>query len=683
MSKAWLSSAPANKFAKLYIPLLVSTLGGISSTTAISKSLDGNPVTNLDQQAQQILSRLDLSAKVGQMIQGEILNIKEAMEKSNQHPVRDLGLGSVLAGGNSIIPDNSPAGWRLELSKFQAEAKASTAGLPLLIGVDAVHGHGIVAGATVFPHNIGLGAANDPQLMHEIGAVVAKEVLSTGFNWTFAPAVSIARDARWGRTYESLGESPDLQKTLTEPFIRGLQETLFDSIAMSACAKHFIGDGGTIWGTGFKNWTTGELTIDRGDTRGTYQDLITLHGQGYIEAMKANVDTVMISYSSVNGMKMHEKGDLINTYLKAPKDKGGLGFQGLVVSDWNAIDELETPGVVDPLKRFKLQVIKSVNAGIDMLMVHEKLDITATEKDTVFRFDRTHQYLMEAVREGRVPMSRIDDAVTRILKIKIKTGLIANAAKLSLPPAKVAKEVLGSAAHRELARRAVRESLVLLKNDGDAFPITKNKYNLICVAGQKADNFGIQVGAWTVGWQGTDGNATKTPGGHTILQGLREAAEAAGIPLTFSADGKFSDAACRSDKTLRIVVVGEQPYAEFFGDSENLNLSADDNLVLQNAKSARGATAVILLSGRPLIVTKQLASWQAFVAAWLPGSQGEGVADVLFGKANFSGKLTQSWPTSMDQLPFSNREDALFPYGYGLEYGQNLNPAQQASDGVL
>ncbi len=682
MSKSWLRPRPANKFPKIMLPILVCTLSGASIGNAGSKDLKGtaNPIS-LDQQAQAILSRLDLSAKVGQMIQGELLNVKEAI-KNNEHPVRDLGLGSVLAGGNSIITDNSPAGWRSELSTLQAEAIASANGIPLLLGVDAVHGHAIVLGATVFPHNIGLGATRNPKLLQQIGSVVAKEVLSTGFNWTFAPAVSVARDVRWGRSYESLGETAELQQQLTGPFIRGLQETPVDNITLSATAKHFIGDGGTVWGTGFKSYITGEVGIDRGDTQANTQDLIALHGQGYVAAIKANVDTVMISYNSVNGVRMHENGQLINSYLKAPKSAGGLEFKGLVISDWNAIDDIPIADASDPLQRFKTQLVTATNAGIDMFMVSEKIDISGSEKDTVFRFDRAHQFLMEAVNEGLIPLSRIDDAVSRILKIKIKTGIVANAKKLALSPLKVNEEILGQSANRQVARAAVRETLVLLKNDADTLPISRSKYKIICVAGAKADDFGAQAGAWTTGWQGTNGNVSKTPGAKTILDGLRAEAAAAGIPLVYEADGAFTNSACSADKSLRLAVVGEQPYAEFLGDSSNLVLQADDSLVVKNVQSAKGATAVVLISGRPLIITKDIAQWQALVAAWLPGSQGEGVSDVLFGKFNFTGKLSQSWPVSMDQLPFANRDEALFPYGFGLQYGPYASNAAKSSSSM-
>lgn len=674
--------SPANKLFRVAVPLLACGLSTLAGGAAQSGA---NTQTLMEQDVRNYLAGLDLSAKVGQMIQAEILNVQEAMDKYHARPIRDLGIGSVLAGGNSIIKDNSPAGWRKFLGNLQAEALASKAGLPLLTGVDAVHGHAIVKGATVFPHNIGLGAARDPDLMKQIGAATAREVLSTGFNWTFAPAVSVARDPRWGRTYESLGESPELQTLLAGPFIEGLQETAVNSVYLSATAKHFLGDGGTQWGTGFKSWTTGIAGIDRGDTSGQLPELMAVHGQGYIEAIDVDVNTVMISYNLVNGLHMHGHKDLVANYLKKSKEDGGLGFNGLVISDWNAIDEIPFKEIKDPVQRYKAQVIQSVNAGIDMVMVEGRI-VTSEEKttaqqeieyDTRYRYERVHQFILEAVAEGRIPLARIDDAVTRILRVKLKTGLIP--ATRNLHAARPAsgnevlravpgKEVLGDASHREIARDAVRKSLVLLKNDADALPIQKAKYSALCVIGSKADDFGVQAGAWTTGWQGTIGNEFKTEGARTILDGLRARAANENIPLYYSADGNQINAACRGEGSLRLVVIGENPYAEFLGDSNDLRLSTDDQSLLRKAQAGQGATAVILISGRPLIVTDQVGQWQALVAAWLPGSQGEGIADVLFGDYDFTGKLSQTWPSSMGQLPLVAGDQGLFPYGFGLQY---------------
>jgi beta-glucosidase len=574
------------------------------------------------------------------MIQAEILNIDEAM-RTGENPIRDLGLGSVLAGGDSLIKPNTGEAWQAQLSRLQAEALASAASLPLLIGVDAVHGHALVRGATVFPHNIGLGAARDPKLMQRIGQATAREVLSTGFNWTFAPAVSVARDIRWGRSYESFGSNPDLQKLLVQPYIRGLQETMFDRHFMAATAKHFLGDGGTLWGTGYP-LTGSTKGIDRGDTRGDIKSIMALHGQGFREAIAANVDTIMISYNSINGVKMHAEKSLIADYLKAPASSGGLGFQGFVISDWNATDELPVPGVKDPLQRYQQQLIQAVNAGIDMIMVHDKLELSPTKKDKLFRFARAHHLLLEAVKDGRVSEARIDDAVTRIMTIKQRLGLLGGGPEQE--PPSMPQQVLGQAAHRELAREAVRKSLVLLKNEDQTLPLTRQKYQTICVAGSKADDFGVQAGGWTTGWQGTLGNASKTSGAKTILDGLRAAAQSTGMELIYAADGLFPGKACSQKNSLQLVVAGEKPYAEYFGDRDDLSLSREDSDLLKSVEAWPGRLAVVLIAGRPLNVQAQLGQWQALVAAWLPGSQGEGVADVLFGDYPFVGQLPMDWP---------------------------------------
>jgi beta-glucosidase len=627
-----------------------------------SLSATQTPTTEpTDQEIQMHLARLDLRAKVGQMIQAEILNVKEAMDKG-QHPIRDLGLGSVLAGGNSIIADSSPAGWRKFLGDMQAEAAASSARFPLLTGVDAVHGHAIVKGATVFPHNIGLGATQNPELMRAMGEVVAKEVLATGFNWNFAPAVSVARDPRWGRTYESFGYDPQLQNILTAPTIEGMQETPSSGIHMSATAKHFLADGGTAWGTGFPIGTTGLAGIDRGNSVGDLQRLMAIHGQGYLQAINADVHTIMISYNLVNGTRMHANDQLVERFLKAPKEQGGLGFRGLVVSDWNAIEEIPFAAIPDTLERYKAQVIKSVQAGVDMLMVEGKLDLP-TGRDNLFRYERAYQTILQAVRDGVISEQRINDAVTRILTVKLKSGL-----KPGIPTHTEAREVLGIREHREIARQAVRESLVLLKNNNATLPIRAEKYRALCVAGSKADDFGVQAGAWTTGWQGTLGNASKSAGSKTILEGLRSAASQRGIPVFFAANGIFTNGECNSPDGLRLVVAGENPYAEYFGDSNNLVLPAEDTKVLANTRGSASPTAIVLISGRPVIISRDIQDWDALVAAWLPGSQGEGVADVLFGDFNFKGKLSQPWPASMSQVPFKDGDQLLFPLGHGLRY---------------
>ena len=614
------------------------------------------------------VNQLNLSEKIGQMIQAQIINLQDDMTSTGRSAIKELSLGSVLAGGDSIIADNTPTGWRSFFARLQSDALASSAGLPMLIGVDAVHGHGIVKGATLFPHNIGLGATKNPELISRIGGAVAREVLATGFNWNFAPGVIVAQDIRWGRTYESFGQSPELQELLAGPFTRGLQETPIGGLYMVGSAKHFLGDGGATWGTGMPSVITKVPQIDRGDTRGDLASIKALHVKGYEQAIAAGIDTVMASYSSVNGVHMHANKDLLTDFLKADKSRGGLGFNGFVISDWNAVDELNVGDIRDPIAKYKAQLVTTVNAGVDMIMVFGKLDFGGGREDSEFRYRRVHQLIKEAVQEGLITESRINDAVERILRIKSRVGLLDRSKAFVNLKAddKTLDQLFGAQEHRQIARQAVRESMVLLKNEAQTLPITATKYKRICVAGSKADDFGVQAGAWTVGWQGQVGNVNKTAGAMTILEGIRSAAAVRGIEVLFAADGKFAPDVCGTDALL-ISVVGEKPYAEYYGDTNNLSLGSDDLQLLTNARASGNAPMLtLLLSGRPLIITSELPNWQAFVAAWLPGSQGEGVADVLFGDFEFRGKLPMPWPRDMTQVPMRDGMVPLFNLGAGL-----------------
>ncbi|MBM4251539.1 MAG: beta-glucosidase [Deltaproteobacteria bacterium] len=655
----------------------VNLVGALSLAT-VAQGQPSYPRTADEVHVDRIINRLSLSEKIGQMIQAQIINLQDEMAHGRR-PIKELNLGSILAGGDSIIADNTPAGWRTFFATMQAEAKASSSGLPMLIGVDAVHGHGIVRGATLFPHNIGLGAARSPELIQGVGAAVAREVLATGFNWNFAPGVIVARDIRWGRTYESFGQNPELQELLAGPFTRGLQETPLGGLYMVGSAKHFLGDGGATWGTGMPSVINGKPQIDRGDTSGDLAAIKALHVKGYEQAIDAGVDTVMASYSSVNGVRMHANKALLTDYLKADKAADGLGFTGFVISDWNAVDELDvgTPDnpIDNPIARYKAQLVTSVNAGVDMIMVFGKLDFGAGREDREYRYRRVHQLLTEAVEQGLITEQRINDAVSRILRIKSRIGLLDGeraSANLTVNDTSL-DQLFGAKEHRQLARTAVRASMVLLKNDAATLPIDTSKYKRICVAGSKANDFGTQAGAWTVGWQGQVGNANKTAGASTILDGIKSLAAARGLEVIYAEDGKFSREVCKND-ALVIAVIGEKPYAEYYGDAPNLSLSNEDQQLLENAKSNQAPLAVVLLSGRPLIITNELPSWQAFVAAWLPGSQGEGVADVLFGDFNFSGKLPLPWPRDMSQIPMKEGMVPLFPYGTGLSYGNGSDP---------
>ncbi|HEX9058594.1 MAG TPA: glycoside hydrolase family 3 N-terminal domain-containing protein, partial [Clostridia bacterium] len=512
---------------------------------------------------------------------------------------------------------------------YQDAAMSTPNKIPIIYGIDAVHGHNTVYGAVVFPHNIGLGAANDPALMSKIASVTASEMIATGVNWDFGPCVAVARDIRWGRTYESFGEDPNLVSSVSVPFIQTLQE----QFGITATAKHFLADGGTKWGTGYNN-----VSIDQGNAVMSEEELDKIHLPVYEAAVKAGVKTVMVSFSSWNGIKNHENKHLIQEVLK---DK--LGFKGFVISDYEAIHQLSGSNL-------DKQLVASVNAGVDMFMEprhwRECIDI-----------------LKGAVKKGDIKEVRINDAVSRILKVKLETGLFEN----PTGEKKLAASNLGEEKNKEIARNAVKESLVLLKNDKNILPLRKNAR--ILVFGPAADNVGIQCGGWTKTWQGgEDKGGSRWMAGSTILDGFKKiAGENGGTIVTDIKTAGKVDAA--------IVVIGEKPYAEYMGDDKNLDLYS--GLALQgnreaiNKAKALGVPVVtVMVSGRPRIVTDEIGNWSAFVEAWLPGTEGAAVADVLYGNSDFRGKLPVTWPKTAKQIPIHSGDGGnqapLFPQGFGL-----------------
>ena len=579
-----------------------------------------------DGRVNALLARMGLDEKIGQMTQPD----QEALE--DEADVENLAVGSVLSGGNSDPRTNSFEDWRALYERLQARALRSRLRIPILYGVDAVHGHSNVVGAVIFPHNVGLGATRDAALVEEVSRITAREVRATGINWTFAPCVAVPRDERWGRTYEGFSEDPKLVAELGGAATRGLQgHGLDDPLGVLACPKHFAGDGGTGYGTGMKH-DQGRYPLDRGDVRLSAAELDALHLQGYRASIAAGVGSIMPSYSSWNGEKASGNKRLLTDILK-----GEMGFLGLVISDYNAIEEL--PG------DYRAQIKQSVNAGMDMFMVPQK-------------YRQFIVNLKALVAAGEVPLTRIDDAVRRILRVKAAMGLLEQ--KFSPRAARALAASFGSEEHRAVARRAVRESLVLLKNEGKALPLSR-KAKRIHVAGKSADDLGNQCGGWTIAWQGQSGTPTQ---GTTILAALQQGAR--GTQVTYSRDGSGAAGA-----DVAVVVVGETPYAEFFGDREDLALAKEDVEAIANAKRAGVPVVVVLLSGRPMILGDALAQADAFVAAWLPGSEGTGVADVLFGDYKPTGQLAFTWPRSMAQLPINLADanyDPLFPYGYGLTY---------------
>jgi beta-glucosidase len=575
------------------------------------------------ERAEQLLQQMTLEEKIGQLAQVDY----DAL-LGREDDIVKYSIGSILWGGSSDPPSITPQGWADAAEKISKYAERTRLKIPLLLGIDAVHGHNNVDGAVIFPHNIGLGATRNEALVERIGQITAAEVRGTGIQWTFAPCVAVARNERWGRTYESFGEDPALVGSLTAASVKGLQgKSLGDPTAVVACAKHYLSDGGTTDGK-----DQGNAEIDEATLR-------TLYLPGYIDAVKAGAKTVMASLSSWNGKKIHGHKYLLTDVLK-----NELGFKGFIVSDWAGIDQL--PGT------YKEEIEQSINAGLDMAM----LPFGPPEVKNYVLFV---SLLKELVNEGRVPMSRIDDAVRRILTVKFEVGLFEPAQRDQQLTAMV-----GSKEHREVARDAVRQSLVLLKNEGNLLPLSKT-LKRIHVAGLGADSMGVQCGGWTILWQGR--SSTVVAGGTTILQGIRNSVSKE-TAVTYSIDGDGAAGAA-----VGIVVVGEMPYAEGPGDRTDLSLSATDLATIKRVKSAGIPVVVVLLSGRPMLIDPALSASSAFVAAWLPGSEGEGLADVLFGDFKPAGKLPHSWPRSMKQIPINvgdKEYDPLFPYGFGLTYSK-------------
>lgn len=614
------------------------------------------------QRAESILTSLNLDQKIGQMVQTERMAI-------NPDQVKEYHIGSVLSGGGSVPGDNLPSDWVDMNDAYWQASVESESGIPLIYGVDAIHGHNNVLGATIFPHNIGLGCMRNPNLIKDIAAVTAKEILATGVEWTFAPTLAVARNYQWGRTYESFSEEPSMVASYADKFVEGLQHDFGDD-SVIACLKHWVGDGGTTYG------------IDQGDTRISEEELRRIHIAPYLPALKAGALTVMASFNSWNGDKCHGHKYLLNDVLKDE-----LGFKGFIISDWDGCDYLDSD--------FRTTVALGVNAGIDMFMVSDK-------------WREFIHHLRDHVNEGRVEMSRIDDAVRRILYVKIKYGIFEKPRPAERKWSN--DKSFGSKAHREIACEAVRQSLVLLKNHDGILPLKKS--SKILVAGKNADDCGHQCGGFTVAWQGVSDSAHERPnvrildgyasgqagvqkgkiiGGTSIWKGIKQMCPDAELSLDGSkaSTGKYD---------AGIVVIGETPYAEGMGDirlddntivemgsmikglmkvlapygrSLVLNeLHPEDLLAIKNITDQGIPAIVVLLSGRPLVINKELEASSAFVAAWLPGSEGQGIADVLFGDYDFEGKLSFTWQkNTKDNFHIGDENyKPLFPYGFGLNY---------------
>lgn len=607
----------------------------------------------IEAKVKKLLTSMTLEQKVAQMIQPEIRDFTVA-------DMRRYGFGSYLNGGGAF-PNNdkhaTPEDWvTLAENMYQASIDDSLDGssIPALWGTDAVHGHNNVIGATLFPHNIGLGAANNPELIEKIASATAREVMATGIDWVFAPTVAVVRNDRWGRTYEGYSEDPDIVRSYSSAIVRGLQGPLdgdfLGNKRVISTVKHFLGDGGTQNG------------VDQGNNIDDEQTLFDLHAQGYVGGLSAGAQSVMASFNSWHGKKMHGHKYLLTDVLK-----NRMGFDGFIVGDWLG------HGQIAGCTNYNCSA--TINAGLDIFMASGDAWKPLLENT------------IAQVKSGEIPQSRIDDAVSRILRVKFRAGLF-NKPSPANRQLSGKTNIIGSPEHREIARQAVRESLVLLKNKNSILPLSPNQH--ILVAGDAADNIGKQSGGWTITWQGTNNTNEDFPGGTSIYDGIKKAVVNAGGDITFSVDGSF-----KSKPDVAIVVFGEEPYAEGVGDVKNIAYQAGiktDLALLNKLKSQGIPTVSVFISGRPMYVNAELNASDAFVAAWLPGSEGIGVSDLLLTNSkgeqqyDFKGRLSYSWPSHPNQAVvnrYGTNEDPLLPYGFGLSYNSELNDGKNILSDTL
>ncbi|AMJ58543.1 MULTISPECIES: exo 1,3/1,4-beta-D-glucan glucohydrolase [Stenotrophomonas] len=622
-----------------------------AASAAAPASADANPWPQvawplaedaaLEKRISDLMATMTVEEKVGQLVQGDIGSL-------TPDDVRKYRLGSILAGGNSDPGgryDASPAEWlALADAFYEASMDTSQGGkaIPVVFGIDAVHGQSNIVGATLFPHNIGLGAARNPQLLHRIGEITALETRATGMEWTFAPTVAVPQDDRWGRTYEGYSESPDVVASYAGAMVEGLQGKVgtpdfLDGRHVIASVKHFLGDGGTTDGK------------DQGDTRISEAELVRIHAAGYPPAIAAGAQTAMASFNSVNGEKMHGNKPYLTDVLK-----GRMHFGGFVVGDWNGHGQVKGCTTTD--------CPATINAGLDMAMASDS-------------WKGFYETTLAAAKAGTIPQERLDDAVRRILRVKMRLGLF-EAGKPSSRAVGGQFALIGAPEHRAVARQAVRESLVLLKNQGGVLPLSPKQR--ILVAGDGANDVGKQAGGWTLNWQGTGTTRKDFPNADSIYEGIAQQAKAAGGDAVLAVDGKYTQ-----KPDVAVVVFGENPYAEFQGDLPTLAYKPGDetDLALIKRIKAEGIPVVaVFLSGRPLWVNREINAADAFVAAWLPGSEGAGIADVLLRKPDgsvqhdFKGKLSFSWPRTATQYANNVGQkdyDPLFAFGFGLTYADN------------
>lgn len=619
---------------KMFFTMLISVLALFSVNLAVFAQDEPlpylNPDLSIDERVEDLLARMSLEEKIGQMT---------LVEKNSLLPadVTTYYIGGVLSGGGAYPTPNTPEAWLDMVNSFQDASLATPLSIPLIYGVDAVHGHNNVRGAVIFPHNIGLGASRNAELVGETARITALEMMATGIYWNYAPVLAVPQDIRWGRTYEGFGENTDLVTELSLAYLLGLQG---DGIANNVLGtpKHYVGDGGAVWGTS----SFGPNFIDRGVTEVDEETLRAIHLPPYLEALDNGAMSIMASFSSWGGLNMHAHHYLLTEVLK-----GELSFEGFIVSDWGGVDLIS--------ESYYESVVASINAGVDMNMVPQD-------------YRRFIDMMNRGVENGDISLERIDDAVRRILRTKFELGLFERP-----QPTEELVALVGSDEHRAIAREAVQQSLVLLKNENETLPLSADAAQTIFVAGVGADDIGLQSGGWTIEWQGGVGNITD---GTTILQGI-QAAVSEDTTIAYNRFGRFDRNLDENGDPLiadvGIVVLAETPYTEWEGDSATISLSNADLSTVARMRERSEKLVVVLLSGRPVIITNELVMADAFVAAWLPGSEGNGVTDVLFGDAPFTGRLSYTWPRNLEQIPFDltnlateGCEAPLFPYDYGL-----------------
>ena len=644
----WIHAARINKESSgiKMKKLAAISLLTLSLVLSSCSKTEVDPETIINQKATQILSKMTLEEKIGQIIQADISAV-------TPEEVKSYNLGSVLNGGNSAPGGGKvapPDDWIALADEFwiaSTDISDGGVGIPAIWGTDAVHGHNNLQAATMFPHNSALGATNDPELMKDIGRITAAEIRATGLDWTFAPTLAVARDDRWGRAYESYSENPKIVAAYAKAMVEGLQgekgaEGFLQDQHVMATAKHFIGDGGT------------QLGIDKGDTIGDETELISIHGAGYGPAFDAGVQSVMASFSSINGEKIHGSKHLLTDVLR-----GEMGFTGFVVGDWNG--HAEVPGCT------ATNCPQALEAGIDMYMAPDS-------------WRGLYDSLLKQAKSGAISMEILDTAILRILRVKLRSGIF----DAGLPSARKSANpgILGKKAHSDIAQEAVRKSLVLLKNENSILPL--NPAQTVLVTGSGADSMQQQTGGWTLNWQG-DGNANDIfHTGETIYAGIKAAMT--GGTAILSADGSYD-----AKPDVAVVVFGEQPYAEYRGDRSDVvfEFSKGENLaLLKKFKTENIPVVSVFLTGRPLWMNPHINASDAFVVAWLPGTEGEGVADVLVanegGKArhDFTGRLSFSWPANGTGEPINDPDDddVQWPFGYGLSYSNNGEVKQLSED---